>query len=128
MNLGKAPIHPGSEIPSPRLPQVGLVVKGVVRSIKPYGFFVDLPELGSHQRGLLHKSQMVDSETSQSKKGYKDGDEILVEIIKIDDQGKISLSQKSVLDTQDQADLNEYRDRVKETVKFGTMADLFKKK
>ncbi len=90
---------------------MGLVVKGVVRSIKPYGFFVDLPELGSHQRGLLHKSQMVDSETSQSKKGFKEGDEILVEIIKIDDQGKISLSQKSVLDTQDQADLNEYRDR-----------------
>ncbi len=116
------------EIPNPSLPQVGLVLKGVVRSIKPYGFFVDLPELGSHQRGLLHKSQMAYSETSQPKKGYKDGDEILVEIIKIDDQGKISLSQKSVLDTQDQADLNEYRDRVKETVKFGTMADLFKKK
>ena len=107
---------------------MGLVVKGIIRSIKPYGFFVDLPELGSHQRGLLHKSQMIDSETSQSKKGVRDGDEILVEIIKIDDQGKISLSQKSVLDTQDQADLNEYRDRVKETVKFGTMADLFKKK
>jgi small subunit ribosomal protein S1 len=116
------------KIPSPRLPQVGLVGKGIVRSIKPYGLFIDLPELGSHQRGLLHKSQMTDSETSQSKKGIKDGDEILVEIIKIDDQGKISLSQKSVLDTQDQADLNEYRDRIKETVKFGTMADLFKKR
>lgn len=116
------------EISSPKLPQVGLVVKGVVRSIKPYGFFVDLPELGSHQRGLLHKSQMSDSETSQSKKGYKDGDEILVEIIKIDDQGKISLSQKSITDTQDQANLNEYRDQIKQNIKFGTMADLFKKK
>jgi small subunit ribosomal protein S1 len=116
-------IHPG-----PQLPQVGLVVKGVIRSIKPYGFFADLPELGSHQRGLLHKSQMVGSETNQSPKGYKEGDELLVEIIKIDDQGKISLSQKSLLDNQVQVELKEYRDRAQETGKLGTMADLFKKK
>jgi small subunit ribosomal protein S1 len=116
------------EIPSLRLPQVGMVVKGVIRSIKPYGYFVDLPELGSHQRGLLHKNEMAESEKIQTKKGFKEGDEISVELIKIDEQGRISLSQKSVMNTQDQADLNDYRDRVKETVKFGTMADLFKKK
>jgi small subunit ribosomal protein S1 len=116
-------IHPG-----PKLPQVGLVVKGVIRSIKPYGFFADLPELGSHQRGLLHKSQMIGPESNQAHKGYKEGDEILVEIINIDEQGKISLSQKSVLDNQDQIELKAYRDRVPETGKLGTMADLFKKK
>jgi small subunit ribosomal protein S1 len=115
--------------PSPsRLPEVGMVVKGIIRSIKPYGFFADLPELGSHQRGLLHKSQMTDSGKNQPPKGYREGDEILVEIIKIDEQGRISLSQQSVLDNQNQAELNEYRDRVQETGKLGTMADLFKKK
>ncbi len=114
--------------PGPRLPAVGLVVKGIIRSIKPYGFFADLPELGSHQRGLLHKSQIVDAGKNQSPKGYREGDEILVEIIKIDEQGRISLSQQSILDNQNQTELNEYRDRVQETGKLGTMADLFKKK
>ncbi len=112
----------------PKLPEVGMVVKGVIRSIKPYGFFIDLPELGSHQRGLLHKSELGAPETNQLKKGYKEGDDILVELIKIDEQGRISLSQKSIMETQDQADLNAYRDRAKENVKFGTLADLFKKK
>jgi small subunit ribosomal protein S1 len=118
----------GQETQAPRLPQIGLVVQGIVRSIKPYGLFIDLPDLGSHQHGLLHNSQTLDSETTQSKKGFKEGDEILVEIITIDEQGRISLSQKSVMEHQDRVELNEYRNRVKETGKLGTMADLFKKK
>lgn len=112
---------------SPLAPKVGLITKGVVRSIKTYGYFVDLPELGSHQRGLLHSSQLASSEKGQSKKGIKDGDELQVEIIKIDEQGRISLSQRSILDNQDRVQFNEYRDSVKETGKFGTMGDLFKK-
>jgi small subunit ribosomal protein S1 len=112
----------------PRLPQVGIKVKGIIRSIKPYGIFIDLPELGPHQSGLLHKSQMDDLGRNQVPKGYKERDEIQVEIIKIDDQGRISLSQKSVSDSQDQSELKEYRDRTLETGKLGTMADLFKKK
>jgi len=116
------------KIPGPQPPQVGLLVKGIVRSIKPYGLFVDLPDLGPHQRGLLHNSQVVVPEMNQSKKSLKEGDEIEVELIKIDELGRISLSQKSVLDHQDRISLNEYRNRVKETGKLGTMADLFNKK
>jgi small subunit ribosomal protein S1 len=112
----------------PRLPQVGMVVKGVIRSIKPYGFFTDLPELGPHQRGLLHKSQIDNIGNNQTQKGFKEGDEVLLEIIKIDDQGRISLSQRSVSDIQDRAELEEYRDRVQDNRKLGTMADLFKKR
>lgn len=121
-------IPSGPQTRGHQTPQVGLLVKGVVRSIKPYGFFVDLPELGPHQRGLLHKSQLEVSETGRSPKGLKEGDEIQVEIIKIDDQGRISLSRQSVLDNQDRAEFNEYQDQVKETGKLGTMADLFRKK
>ncbi|MGA3084477.1 MAG: S1 RNA-binding domain-containing protein [Thermodesulfobacteriota bacterium] len=116
------------ETQAPRLPQIGLVIKGIVRSVKPYGLFIDLPDLGSHQSGLLHNSQVAVSEITQSKKGFKEGDEILVEIIKIDEQGRISLSQKLVMENQDRAELNEFRNRIKETGKLGTMADLFKKK
>ena len=116
------------ETQAPRLPQIGLVVKGIVRSLKPYGLFIDLPDLGSHHSGLLHNSQVAVSEGIQSPKGFKKGDELLVEIIKIDNQGRVSLSQKSVMENQDRAELNEFRNRVKETGKLGTMADLFKKK
>lgn len=107
--------------------KVGLITKAIVRSIKPYGYFVDLPDLGSHQRGLLHSSQLASSEKGQIKKGIKEGTELQVEIIKIDEQGRISLSQKSVLDNQDRADYNEYQDRTKEIGKLGTMGDLFGK-
>lgn len=111
---------------SAQLPGVGLTVKGIVRSIKPYGFFVDLPELGSHQRGLLHISQVASSESGHSRRGLKEGDEIQVEIIKIDDQGRISLSQKSILENQDRADFNTYRDQATGTGKLGTLADLLR--
>ncbi|MBA4394672.1 MAG: 30S ribosomal protein S1 [Desulfobacca sp.] len=114
-------------VSSPQLPRVGLTTKGIIRTAKPYGFFVDLPELGSHQSGLLHISQVTSSGSGQSKKGLKEGDEIQVEIIKIDEQGRISLSQISILENQDRADYNDYQDQVKETGKLGTMAELFKK-
>jgi small subunit ribosomal protein S1 len=110
------------------LPEAGLITKGVIRSIKPYGFFIDLPDLGPHQSGLLHISQTAFPEKGTSGKGMKEGDEIQVQIIKIDEQGRISLSQKSVVDGQDRDELKQYRDRVQESGKLGTMADLFKKK
>jgi ribosomal protein S1 len=123
---GKSATSPEKAVPL--TPQVGLTVKGIIRSIKPYGYFVDLPDLGSHQRGLLHNSQLEVSDMGRALKGLKEGDEIQVEIIKIDDQGRISLSRKSILENQDRADLKDYRDQAKESGKFGTMADLFKKK
>jgi small subunit ribosomal protein S1 len=117
---------PAENQPS-QLPKVGLIVKGIVRTVKPYGFFVDLPDLGSHQSGLLHISQLTVSGPSKSKKGFKEGDEIQVEIIKIDEQGRISLSQRSVLENQDKAEFDEYQDQVKQSGPLGTMAELFKK-
>ena len=112
---------------APQLPKVGLILKGIVRSVKPYGFFVDLPELGSHQSGLLHTSQLTVSGPSKPKKGFKEGDEIQVEILKVDEQGRISLSQRSVLENQDRAEFDEYQDQVKQSGPLGTMAELFKR-
>jgi ribosomal protein S1 len=131
------PIHPESTLTSdasspqslpPLSPRPGSITKGIVRTVKPYGFFLDLPELGSHQSGLLHISQTTFSGPAQSKKGLKEGEEIEVEIIKIDDQGRISLSQKSILENQDRADFNAYQGQAKGPAKLGTMADLFQKK
>jgi small subunit ribosomal protein S1 len=110
----------------PLMPKLGLLVRGIVRSVKPYGCFLDLPELGAHQRGLLHNSQLEGADSGRGKT-LKEGDEVQVEIIKIDEQGRISLSRKSLLENQDRASISEYQDRVKDTGGLGTMADLFKK-
>ena len=122
---GEPPLPPG--IGRPAKPMVGLVSKGIIRSVKPYGFFVDLPDLGSHQSGLLHKSQFSAAETGSPAKGLKEGNEIEVEIIGIDEQGRISLSQRSVLINQDRKVLQDYRTQEKGGANLGTMADLFKK-
>jgi small subunit ribosomal protein S1 len=121
-------VKPRPEVLRPVIARVGVVTRGVVHSAKPYGFFVDLPELGSRQRGLLHISQVSTPGKTHSQKGLREGDEVRVEIIKIDDQGKISLSQKTILDSRDRAEFSEYQAGVKEGSTLGTIADLFKKK
>lgn len=127
----------GSEIPmdrpahavpaSPLRPRVGLITRGVISSVKPYGFFMDLPELGSRVRGLLHQSNLAAYGGTSSPRGLKEGEELEVEIIKIDDQGRISLSQQSVLESRERSELKNYLGQDKGSGTLGTMADLFKK-
>jgi small subunit ribosomal protein S1 len=114
--------------PKIKSPKVGLVTRGVVSGIKPYGLFLDLPELGSRTRGLLHQSEFQSSSGAGSLKGVKEGETVEVQIVRIDDQGKISLSQKSITEQQEASDLRHYLGQSGGPGKLGTMADLFKKK
>ena len=119
--------RPALAVPaSPLKPRVGLITRGVISSVKPYGLFLDLPELGSRMRGLLHQSNLAASADS-SPKGLKEGKELEVEIIKIDDQGRISLSQQSVIENRERSELKHYLGQDQGSGALGTMADLFKK-
>ena len=111
---------------SPLKPRVGLITRGVIRTVKPYGLFLDLPELGSRMRGLLHQSNLAGG-IGPSQKGLKEGEELEVEIIKIDEQGRISLSQQSVIENRERSELKLYLGQDKGSGGLGTMADLFKK-
>ncbi len=111
---------------TPLKPRVGLITRGVISSVKPYGLFLDLPELGSRVRGLLHQSNLA-AGSGSSPKGLKEGEALEVEIIKIDDQGRISLSRKSVIENQERAELKHYLGQDQGSGTLGTMADLFKK-
>ena len=111
---------------SPLTPRVGLITRGVIRTVKPYGLFLDLPELGSRMRGLLHQSNLATG-TGASPKGLKEGEELEVEIIKIDEQGRISLSQQSVIENRERSELKLYLGQDKGSGGLGTMADLFNK-
>jgi len=72
----------------------GQVLKGIIEDSKSYGLFVRLPQLGPKLRGLLPVEEVRDSEKGDVKKKFPRGKEIQVEIISIDEKGKIRLSQR----------------------------------
>ena len=69
--------------------QVGQKVKGMVRSIAPFGVFIDLGGID----GLVHKSELSWNKVNNPEAGYKVGDEVGAEVIDINhERGRISLS------------------------------------
>jgi small subunit ribosomal protein S1 len=69
--------------------QVGQRVKGSVRSIAPFGVFVDLGGID----GLVHKSELSWNKVNNPEGGYKVGEEVEAEVIDINhERGRISLS------------------------------------
>ena len=69
--------------------QVGQKVTGTVRSIAPFGIFIDLGGID----GLVHKSELSWNKVNNPEAGYKVGDEVEAEVIDINhERGRISLS------------------------------------
>ncbi len=67
------------------------VVDGTVISVMPFGVFVDI---GSGESGLVHISELSNSYVKDVNEFVKKGDKVKVKLIRIDDDGKISLSMK----------------------------------
>jgi small subunit ribosomal protein S1 len=69
--------------------QVGQKVNGTVRSIAPFGVFIDLGGID----GLVHKSELSWNKVNNPESGYKVGDQVEAEVIDINhERGRISLS------------------------------------
>ena len=69
--------------------KVGQQVKGSVRSIAPFGVFVDLGGID----GLVHKSELSWNKVNNPESGYRVGEEVEAEVIDINhERGRISLS------------------------------------
>ena len=69
--------------------QVGQRVTGVVRSIAPFGVFIDLGGID----GLVHKSELSWNKVNNPETAYQIGDEVEAEVIDINhERGRISLS------------------------------------
>jgi len=76
------------------VPEVGEVYDGVVKSIQPFGAFVEfLP----NTEGLLHVSEIAYKRIENVSDVLKEGDEIKVKLIAIDDKGKFKLSHRALL-------------------------------
>jgi small subunit ribosomal protein S1 len=106
--------------------EVGQILKGIVEDIKPYGLFVRLPQLGKGVRGLLPMEELGDSEKRDVKRKFPKGKEMKVEIISIDEKGKIRLSQKVMEEREDQEDYRRFLEREDKGGKLGTLGDIFK--
>lgn len=71
----------------------GMKLEGVVTNVTAFGAFVDI---GVHQDGLIHLSELSDNFVSDPASVVKAGDRLMVTVIGIDRaRGRISLSAKS---------------------------------
>ncbi|MGD0863877.1 MAG: 30S ribosomal protein S1 [Candidatus Limnocylindrales bacterium] len=69
--------------------QIGQRVNGTVRSIAPFGVFIDLGGID----GLVHKSELSWNKVNNPEAGYRVGDQVEAEVIDINhERGRISLS------------------------------------
>lgn len=78
--------------------EVGTKVSGKVSGITNFGAFVDL---GDHQTGLVHISEVSNVYVKDIHDILKVGDEVQVKVLKIGDDGKISLSIKQAMPKND---------------------------
>jgi len=75
-------------------PEVGEIYDGKVKSIMPFGAFV---EIMPGKDGLLHISE-IDWKRYESMDGiFQVGDEVKVKLLEVDKQGKLKLSRKALL-------------------------------
>ena len=87
------------DLPEPAQPKIGDIVHGRVRTLKPYGAFLDF---GAGYSGLLHVTELAHEHVDDPGSIIRIGDRIKVQIIELEprqDAGgfRISLSRRSLL-------------------------------
>ncbi|MBX3221235.1 MAG: S1 RNA-binding domain-containing protein [Labilithrix sp.] len=74
--------------------QMGSVVDGVVRTVVPFGAFVDVGGV----EGLVPLSEMSHNRADQPKDVFKLGETVRVKILRLDERGKLWLSRKAAIE------------------------------
>ncbi|MEE3373752.1 MAG: polyribonucleotide nucleotidyltransferase [Acutalibacteraceae bacterium] len=75
-------------------PEIGAIYKGVVTRLMSFGAFV---EIAPGKEGLVHISRLDVKRTEHVEDVVAVGDEVIVKVIEIDDQGRINLSRRDAL-------------------------------
>ena len=75
-------------------PEVGAIYKGRVTRLMAFGAFV---EIAPGKEGLVHISKLENFRVNKVEDVVNVGDEILVKVIEIDQQGRINLSRKDAI-------------------------------
>lgn len=74
--------------------EMGGVVEGVVRTVVPFGAFVDVGGV----EGLVPLSEMSHNRADQPKDVFKVGETVKVKILRLDERGKLWLSRKAAIE------------------------------
>ena len=83
--------------------EVGRIYKGKVVSIRDFGAFL---EIMPGQDGLCHVSELSVDYVKDVSDACNVGDEFEVKVINVDDQGRVKLSRKAVLDPSHEPDVS----------------------
>jgi len=75
-------------------PEVGRIYKATVKKIMNFGAFC---EILPGKEGLCHVSELSDEYVKNVESVVKLGDEIMVKLVEIDDQGRLNLSRKKAM-------------------------------
>ena len=81
--------------------EVGAVVEGRVTSITKFGAFVELPE---NRTGMVHISEVSTGFVKEIGDHLKENQQVRVKVIDIDQNGRINLSIKRLLEAVQQED------------------------
>jgi polyribonucleotide nucleotidyltransferase len=77
--------------------KVGKIYDGTVKTIKDFGAFV---EIMPGTDGLVHISELANERVGKVTDILKEGDQVRVKVLEIDQRGKIRLSRKAVLNEE----------------------------
>ena len=76
------------------VPEIGKVYTGTVRRVEAYGAFA---EILPGTDGLIHISELAPYRVRETSDIVKEGDEVQVKVIDIDETGRVRLSRKAVI-------------------------------
>ncbi len=105
--------------------QPGMSLSGVVTNVANFGAFVDI---GVHQDGLVHISQLSDTFVKDPRQAVKVGDIVKVRVLVVDvTHQRIGLSMKTTPETEFSAQKKPQNPAVKKTTPAGALAHALSK-
>ena len=111
-------------------PSIGEEVEGIVERIMPFGVFI---KISNGLTGLMPNHEMDTSSGKDHIKMYAEGESILAVVVDVDTKKKkIKLSRKRLLEKKERAELDRFKNSLKEQGKskgsFGSFGELLKAK
>jgi len=109
--------------------ELGTVLNGKVNGITSFGAFIDLPE---NKKGLVHISEVSSDYVKNINDYLKDGQDVKVKVISVNDKGEIRLSIKRACEPEKRKDPSINKGNFKNTQKpikkqsFEDMMSMFK--
>ncbi len=112
------------------LPTVGEILDGTVEKVMPYGIFL---KMNNGITGLIPNAEMGTPSGTDHRRMFPPGTEMQVAVLDVDAaNNKVRLSRKAVQEKTAQAEFNQYKESVKNSVEssgsLGSLGDILKAK